>query len=115
MPIIGNGSDKKHLHVHITSRHLMNNLSMKGVHHIDATYKITTYGFPLIVFGVSDAVGKFHPVSFMITSHETQHNFEEFYDVLLKYIRLISVVGDLCLSNQRLIYKLILTLYHYIF
>ena len=58
----------------------MNNLSFKGVHHIDATYKITTYGFPLIVYGVSDSVGKFHPVSFMISSHETQHDFVVFYE-----------------------------------
>ena len=78
MPIIGNGSEKKHLHIHITSRHLMNNLSYGGVHHIDATNKITTYGFPLFVYGVSDSVGKFHPISFMISSHETQDDFEVF-------------------------------------
>ena len=56
------------------------NVDKKGVHHIDATYKITTYEFPLIVYGVSDSVGKFHPVSFMISSHETQHDFVVFYE-----------------------------------
>ena len=84
MPILGNGSEKNPLHIHCTSRHLMNNLSFKGVHHIDATYKITTYGFPLIVYGVSDSEGKFHPVSFMISSHETQQDFTVFYQGLIK-------------------------------
>ena len=47
------------------------------------TYKITTYGYPLIVYGVSDAIGKFHPVSFMISSHETQNDLERFYEDLI--------------------------------
>ena len=51
LPIIGDGSDDKHLHIHVTSKFLMNNLNNSGVHHIDATYKITTYGYPLIVYG----------------------------------------------------------------
>ncbi len=58
----------------------MGNLSLSGVHHIDATYKITTYSYHLIVNGVSDAVGKFHPASFMVTSHETEDDFSLFYD-----------------------------------
>jgi hypothetical protein len=65
LPIIGEGTELNHLNIHVTSRFLMGNLSLSGVHHIDATYKITTYGFPLIVNGLSDAVGKFHPASFM--------------------------------------------------
>ena len=49
---------------------LNNNLSLNGMHHIDATYKIKTYEYPLIVYGVIDAVGKFHPISFRISSQD---------------------------------------------
>ena len=38
--------------------------------HKDGTYKITIYGLPLVVYGVSDQYGQLHPVSFMITNHE---------------------------------------------
>ena len=33
----------------------------------------------MIVYGVSDLVGRFHPVSFMLTSHETILDFDVFY------------------------------------
>lgn len=52
MPIIGDGSEDNHFKLHITSRQLMENLSKDGIHHIDGTYKITTYGYPLVVYGV---------------------------------------------------------------
>ena len=38
--------------------------------HKDGTYKITIYGLPLVVYGVSDQYGQLHPISFMITNHE---------------------------------------------
>ncbi len=60
----------------------MQNLSHIGIYHIDAKYKITTYGFPLIFYGVSDTQGKFHPASFTISSHETQDDFKMFYEGL---------------------------------
>ena len=68
LPILGSGSDDDHLHIQITSKRLMENLSNNGIHHIDGTYRITTHGFPLIVYGISDQVGRFHPVSFMSPS-----------------------------------------------
>jgi hypothetical protein len=47
-----------------------------GVFHIDGTYKMTVQGYPLIVFGV------FHPICFMLTSHETEIDFTTFYNGL---------------------------------
>ena len=47
-----------HFQLHITSRQLMENLSKDGIHHIDGTYKITTYGYPLVLCGVSDTAGQ---------------------------------------------------------
>jgi hypothetical protein len=110
MPIIGNGSEKNHLHIHITSKALMNNLSKNGVHHVDATYKVTTYGFPLIVYGVSDAAGKFHPVSFMISSHETEEDFKIFFDDLFSEAESLDisyepefVMQDACPASKKAI------------
>jgi hypothetical protein len=57
----------------------MSYIEHKGIHHIDGTYRITIYGFPLVVYGVSDQTGRFHPVCYMITSHETQEDFEYFF------------------------------------
>ena len=53
---------------------------------------------------MSDAVGKLHHVSFMITCHETHDDFEVFYDGLLKYISLVSVARARFWSNKRLTY-----------
>jgi hypothetical protein len=54
-----------------------------GIHHIDGTYKITSYGYPLINYGVSDKCGQFHPVAFVITSHKTTEDLKLFYEALI--------------------------------
>ena len=72
----------------------MENLSNNGIHHIDGTYRITTHGFPLIVYGISDQVGRFHPVSFMITSHETKEDFDLFYAGLIELAEIFDIEYD---------------------
>ncbi len=94
-PILGNGSDNDHFHVHLTSKRLLENLSNNGIHHIDGTYRITTHGFPLVVYGISDQVGRFHPVSFMLTSHETIVDFEDFYQGLIGITESFDIEYDL--------------------
>ena len=72
----------------------MENLSNNGIHHIDGTYRITTHGFPLVVYGLSDQVGRFHPVSFMITSHETIPDFDIFYGGMVDLADLFDIEFD---------------------
>ncbi len=72
----------------------MENLQNNGIHHIDGTYKITTYGFPLIVYGVSDQAGRFHPACFMLTSHEQEEDFAYFYESLSDLAHLLDVEFD---------------------
>ena len=36
-----------------------------GLFHLDATYEIVRYNYPLIVFGFSDLSDAFHPLFFM--------------------------------------------------
>ena len=83
MPLIGNGSEKDHLNIILSSKKLLYNKNHFGVFHLDGTYKITVNGFPLIVFGVSDLIGQFHPVSFMISSHETEKDFDYFFTSII--------------------------------
>ena len=55
---------------------------------------ITTHGFPLIVYGLSDQVGRFHPVSFMITSHEAREDFDVFYKGLVELADFFGIEFD---------------------
>ena len=90
-PIIGNGSDNSHLNIMVSSKNLLNNLQCIGVNHLDGTYKITTNGFPLVVYGVSDIQGHFHPICFMLTSHETETDFKYFFDGLIKQAEIMNI------------------------
>ena len=48
------------------------NLAKIGVFHTDGTYKITSHGYPLVIYGITDIQGKFHPIVFMIKSNEQE-------------------------------------------
>ena len=91
MPVIGDGSDDNHLHIMMSSKKLLNQLEYNGVTHLDGTYKITTNGFPLVVYGISDMHGRFHPICFMLTSHETEQDFKFFFDGLIKQTELLNI------------------------
>ncbi len=62
---------------------MLSRVELKGLFHIDATYKIVQYNFPLIVLGVTDINRTFHPICFMFTSHETEDDDDHFFDRLL--------------------------------
>ena len=80
---LGDGSDANRFHIGITSKKLLANLANKSVtFHIDCTYKIIRYSFPLIVFGLVDQKRKFHLVAMMITSHEGEEDFVHFFTTL---------------------------------
>ena len=83
-PIVNTGKDDDHLHIHMTSKRLFSNIDKNGVHHIDGTYKITRNGFPLILYGVTDIQGHFHPICFVVSSHENETDYEHFYDGLIR-------------------------------
>jgi len=55
---LGSGSEIEHLNICMTSRFLMKSCDKRGVKHSDGTYKITSHGYPLFVFGVTDIQGK---------------------------------------------------------
>jgi hypothetical protein len=78
-PIICKGSGSQHFRLLFSSKRLLQNVEHVGVFHVDGTYKITIQDFPLVVFGVTDLKGVFHPICFMITSHETEEDFYYMY------------------------------------
>ena len=79
----GDGSGDDHFHLGLTSKKMLSRVELKGMFHIDATYKIVKYNFPLIVLGVTDINRTFHPICYMFTSHETEDDYDHFFDRLL--------------------------------
>jgi hypothetical protein len=55
--------------------------------HLDCTYKIMTTNYNLLIFGVTDIQGKFHPVAFMIINKECEQDFIHFYSSLIKFCK----------------------------
>ncbi len=62
--LIQNGSELKHAHIMLTSKKLMANCERQGMIHIDGTYKLVKNHFPMVVIGITDIAGQFHPISF---------------------------------------------------
>lgn len=59
--------------------------------HIDCTYKIVKYGYPLIVFGTTDLKRKFYPIAYMLTSHEQQKDFDYFWIQLFNVCKTLKI------------------------
>jgi hypothetical protein len=85
--VIGNGSSECPMRICISSLSMLKKVDCsdqndRGIFHIDDTYKITQNQFPLLVFGRSDIKRQFHPIAYMLHSHETTVDFEFFYTEL---------------------------------
>ncbi|RNA17744.1 hypothetical protein BpHYR1_042134 [Brachionus plicatilis] len=80
--VLGSGSDDDHFHMGFTSEKLIRRLKEAEVFHVDATYKIIKKSNPLIFFGYTDISRKFHPVCYMITSHECEEDYLHFFKSL---------------------------------
>ena len=52
--------------------------------HIDGTHGIVKNRFPLDVFAITDKTGQLFQISFMITSFETEYDFDQFYSGLIQ-------------------------------
>ena len=76
--VLGNGTDANHFNVCFSSKTLLKRLNFNGQFHVDCTYKIIKYFYPVLVFGITDYKRQFFPIAFMITSHETSADFKYF-------------------------------------
>ena len=61
----------------------MSFIEYEGMFHIDGTHGIVKNRFPLDVFAITDKTGQLFPISFMITSFETEYDFDQFYSGLI--------------------------------
>lgn len=107
---LGDGSDASHFHLGITTKNLLKNIEICGMFHLDCTYKVLKYGFPLIVYGVTDITRKFHPISFMITSHEQENDFTHFWKSMLLVCSQFNVnlkcdMQYICIDASRSMYN----------
>jgi hypothetical protein len=61
---LGTGTDNDHFQLGFTSVLLLMRLVWSGMFHIDATYKIIKYFYPLIIFGITDLNRSFFSICF---------------------------------------------------
>jgi hypothetical protein len=100
---VGNGTDESHFNICFSTLKLLKRLENIGMFHVDCTYKIIKYFYPLLVFGITDYDRHFHPIAFMVTSHETEEDFKYFFvslntianDLKITF-QLKSIVSDAC-------------------
>ena len=82
---LGKGSDDDHFYLGFTTINLLKRIEYSNkLYHIDATYKILKYLFPLIIFGFTDISRKFYVVAYMFVSHEQEVDYKHFFTSLLK-------------------------------
>ncbi|KAG6608822.1 uncharacterized protein IUM83_14815 [Phytophthora cinnamomi] len=104
-PITGNGSDSDPFVVGISSKKLLRRADRDPesfIFHLDATYKLTQVGYPVVVVGISDRARRFHLVAIFIVSQQQQQNFAEILGMLAhtymsvtgKPLRVRYVMGD---------------------
>ncbi|KAG2759719.1 hypothetical protein PC129_g19504 [Phytophthora cactorum] len=71
VPEVGNGSDARPFLVGMTTKALLRNAARDPSTfflHLDATFKLNSVGYPVLVCGITDASRTFHLVALFITS-----------------------------------------------
>ena len=68
----------------MTCRAMMMKCENTGVLHIDGTYKLIKNRFQVMVLGITDIAGEFHPIAYCVTSHEKEEDFIAFFSAVKK-------------------------------
>ncbi|RHY21420.1 hypothetical protein DYB32_009819 [Aphanomyces invadans] len=99
-PQIGFGGDSGVFKVGITTKTLLQQMDATPstfVFHWDATYKINSLAYPILICGITDPSGQFHPVAFFVIGKETTKEYEWAMKELVQVYK--AVVGkDLLLD-----------------
>ncbi|KAF0718755.1 Aste57867_1510 [Aphanomyces stellatus] len=91
-PAVGFGGVSGPFKVGVTTKallRLMDRNPKTFVFHWDATYKIDSLAYPILVCGVSDAARKFHPVAFFLLGKETENEYTWAMASLMSIYRLV--------------------------
>lgn len=93
LPEVGNGSDARPFLVGMTTKALLRNAARNSgacVLHLDATFKLNSVGYPVLVRGITDASRAFHLVAVFITS---QFQYKHFVAALAALRRVYARVN----------------------
>ncbi|KAJ8527456.1 hypothetical protein ON010_g14806 [Phytophthora cinnamomi] len=94
-PVVGNGSDANPFVVGISTKKLLRQAHRDPssfVLHLDATYKLTQAGYPVIVIGISDQARRFHLLAIFIVSQQQEEQYSEVLSLLSRVFA--SVTGN---------------------
>ncbi|KAG2778060.1 hypothetical protein Pcac1_g11675 [Phytophthora cactorum] len=105
MPVVGNGSDARPFLVGMTTKALLRNAVRDPgtfVLHLDATFKLNSVGYPVLVCGITDASRSFHLLALFITSQLQEGNYSAAHLTLRRIyarvngmeMRVTYVLGD---------------------
>ena len=79
----GDGTEEQHFILCSTSKKLVANMDQARIFHLDCTYKIVKYNYPLLIFGFTDIRRQFTPIAFAFVSHEQDIDFQNFFTGLI--------------------------------
>lgn len=85
--------DENHIQIRFTSLALLQGILLFGMFHLDATYKIIKYFYPVIIFGITDLNHEFFPIVFIITSHEKAADYVHFLSTLKQLVQKLLKVN----------------------
>jgi hypothetical protein len=116
-PELGFGGTTGVFKVGITTKALLRTMRRDPatfVFHWDATYKINSKAYPILICGMTDPGGKFHPVAFFIISQETTEEYawamqelmQMYATVVGSELRLDYVMADAALAPVAAVKKL---------
>ncbi|RHY15391.1 hypothetical protein DYB36_012726 [Aphanomyces astaci] len=94
-PQIGYGGTSGVFKVGITTKQLlqgMNHDPSTFIFHWDATYKINSMAYPVLICGMTDPGGRFHPVAFFVIGEESTDEYDWAMRELMKVYE--AVVGS---------------------
>lgn len=77
--------DEQYLRIILTTKRLLSLMRTSEMVQIDATYKLTWQGYPVMVVGTSDRNQVFHPFALAVCSAETAEDYAFIFDALHKY------------------------------
>lgn len=80
----------KPLKILFTSNKLVTYLSLSTNIHIDSTYKLTLYGFPVIIVGVSDVNRRFYCSPICLVENENSETHDWIFNTLFKAMKDLS-------------------------
>ena len=81
----GVGTEENPFRLYWCSKKALNNWSeFSKTDHLDCTYKILKYGFPVLVDGFTDINREFHPGAFGVQSHEREVDFDHYQQAFKK-------------------------------